>query len=140
MNKLLESDLDMARKILPTAIYNQFAQDYPDQVISAAEFASVTPLPDGYKAEILEVYGGLSAEPAIVFHDDELVDGDFSIFEITNDVIGIDVDGTPRYSEIQGEILLNTLGGLVLPTEIAAAEGVLNMMIKDLVLPELPEE
>lgn len=99
---------------LPSEIAS-LADKYPIQVMNVANSWEIQPLPENYIPHYISVFCGDSEESSIFFLDGELVDYTPVNVERKNTSLSVRIDGNFVYIEIEGQEILNKLGGVVLP-------------------------
>jgi hypothetical protein len=88
---------------------------YPNAKLNAEDSINLTPFPNGYRPREVEVYLGDSSEDS-VYHYRNGRWFDISLQNITDEsVVQILVDNRWAYIQAENKVLLDKLGGVVLP-------------------------
>lgn len=115
----LDADLARVQANIPPEI-QELGAEFPLALIQAAQGVGMEPLPEGYQAQLVEVYRNGSGSASQVFHVEELKFLDPDDLTANSDaVIVVEIDAIFRYVEILGVEVVNTLGGYQLPKAIA---------------------
>ena len=112
--KLTDYELQQIRKKLPPKI-QALKDKYPQTVYNVSEAWGLKPLPHGYIAEQISIfYGDNPAGADISFFEGELI-----VFELNlpkdKNVIKMSIDADWAYIQVGKEVLLDRLGGVILP-------------------------
>jgi len=106
-------ELEQLKKLPPEVI--MWASKYPIEIINVAESLDDDTLPHGYVPKMVEVYYDIKAAPSIFVHNGVLEDFDIESARKQQQSISMMVDNIWVYIEVEGNIVLNKLGGIVLP-------------------------
>jgi len=93
----------------------ELADRYLIQVLNVADSWDKKPLPENYTPHYVSVYCGDNEDSSMLVLDGELIDFTPVEAERKSTSLSIKIDGTFVYIEIEGQEILNKLGGVVLP-------------------------
>ncbi len=91
------------------------ANEHKIDVLNAAEFWGEPDFPDGYIPESIEIYYGDKNEPSIFILHSKLYTYDISEIDNASKKISVLIDSQWAYIKVMNKILLNRLGGVILP-------------------------
>ncbi|MBA3920214.1 MAG: hypothetical protein H0X31_00325 [Nostocaceae cyanobacterium] len=111
--KISRYQLEQIKKLPPEMI--MWASKYPVEIVNLAESLDDDELPSNYVPEMLEVYYGVQDSPSIFVHNGVLKDFDMETARKQNPSVSVMVDDRWVYIEIEGNILLNKINGIILP-------------------------
>lgn len=108
---------------------NKYFIQYFNEFVNVIDCYNDEPFPDGYIPRSLEVYYGVLPTPNIQIIDGILEDYTLPEIERNNPSITVMIDGSFAYIEIEGQEILNKIGGAILPQIIANPCQLLNNLI-----------
>lgn len=91
------------------------AEKYPVDIVSAAEYWDMPPLPEGYVPDNIEIYYDDHYQPYLSIECGKLTS--FQLREPGNEptTVVVMLDHNWAYAQIEGRVILDRLGGVVLP-------------------------
>lgn len=91
------------------------------------------PLPANYQPEYVEIYANGADDTCFVVHQGRLiyVDQDF-LGDRTTSTFVLVIDEIPRYVQVHGELILDTLGGCLLPDILLSPAAQMSCLLKTL--------
>ncbi|ANV89079.1 MULTISPECIES: hypothetical protein [unclassified Picosynechococcus] len=91
------------------------------------------PLPDGYLPEFVEIYANGADDTCLMIQDGRLayIDPDF-LGDRTTSTFVLVIDEIPRYVQVHGELILDTLGGCLLPDILLSPAAQMSCLLKAL--------
>ncbi|MBD2503899.1 hypothetical protein [Anabaena azotica] len=115
-NNFNEYELGLLSK-LPLDIV-ALAGKYRTDILNAAEFCDEPPFENGYVPELIEIYYG-DAESSHVFVKDGILQ-EYNLIDLDSNSksISVQIDSQWAYIEIEGQVILDRLGGVKLPEVI----------------------
>lgn len=122
------SDLEQIAKLPPEIA--SLAPKYPVQLVNVADSWNRKPLPENYIPREIEVYCTDDENPCIYVFEGELIDFIPVEAERKSTSLTIVIDGEFVYIEIEGQEILNRLGGVVLPEIIGVPEDVIPIIVE----------
>lgn len=105
---------------------------YPIQIVNVADYFFEPPLPEGYVPEILEIFYDLASEPAMLFLHGKLDCFTPQAPDPNASLVAVMADGHWVYTEIEGKVLLDRRGGLVLPEVAVNPDALLQASVAHL--------
>jgi hypothetical protein len=102
--------------------------NYHTDIINAAEFWNEPPFAENYIPEFIEIYYGDAESPHIFIVNGELKDYDVNLLDNTKS-ISVLVDDQWAYIQIEGQVILNRLGGVVLPDVLVSPSTLINSLV-----------
>jgi hypothetical protein len=130
MNKLLESDQKMINA-LPENIrmkLDGLSIDYQLQVAVAWSLKD-NPLPDGYQPTFIELFVDGEEEPCLFVHENNVKSTTKSYFgDRISSTLLIQIDDEPRYVQLHGELIADSLGGCLLPDILVSPQAQLKIL------------
>ncbi|MFN6572021.1 hypothetical protein [Dendronalium sp. ChiSLP03b] len=108
------------------------ADKYPSDIFNAAEYCDRPPFPDGYIPHFIEIYYREDADNSDVL----IIDGVIKDYKISDEAhtkdqfIGMQIDDEWAYIQIEGRVILNRLGGLILPNVLADSATLINSVMR----------
>ena len=126
-DSFLDSDWDMVADLPEWA--QAYAEKWPVPTCQAAMYWNEPPA-GAIVVRDIEVYLNGLGDAALVMTDGEVDYGDLAEFSKPHQAIAIEFDSIVRYVEIEGRLLLNTVGRLVLPDCLASPVGQAQMLLK----------
>lgn len=128
-DSFLESDWAMVADLPDWA--QAYAEKWPVPTCQAAMYWNEPPA-GAIVVQNIEVYLNGLGDAALVMTDGEVNFGDLAEFSKPQKAIAIEFDSVVRYVEIEGRMLLNTVGSLVLPdclvSPAAQAQMLMNLV------------
>lgn len=113
--------------------HQQFADRYPESIRNVLDRLDSPPLPEGYQPKWIDFYYFDGAdEPHISFVKGELKYIDLPENIASSRLIHVEIDGNAAYIEIEGEIVLNRLGGIKLPEPKITDQALINTLKRQL--------
>lgn len=114
-NYLSSDDLELIEQKLPPQFIT-LKDDYPVAILNIAMVWGNPPYPQGFVPHSVDIYYGEDAVEAGL----SVVQGKIVTLSLPNDfaqanVIEMQIDGDTAYVQINGTVLLNRIGGTVLP-------------------------
>ncbi|MGF1979784.1 MAG: hypothetical protein RMY30_029940 [Nostoc sp. CmiSLP01] len=103
--------------------------NYRADIINAAEFWDEPPLAENYVPEFIEVYYGDAESPHIFIVNGELKDYSATNLPDSAKSISVLIDDQWAYIEIEGKVILNRLGGVVLPDVLVSPSTLINSVL-----------
>jgi hypothetical protein len=128
MKKLSDYELQLLSK-LPLDIA-ALVNSYRTDILNAAEFWDEPSFPEGYQPKLIEIYYGDSESPHIFIQDGKLKDYNVSNLPDNAKSISVLIDDQWSYIQIEGNEILNRLGGVVLPDVLVNASSLMNSLVK----------
>lgn len=115
-NNFNEYELGLLSK-LPLDVV-ALAGKYRTDILNAGEFFDEPPFEDGYVPELIEIYYG-DAESSHVFVKDGILQ-EYNLIDLDSNSksISVQIDSQWAYIEIEGQVILDRLGGVKLPEVI----------------------
>ena len=126
-DSFLDSDWAMVADLPEWA--QAYAEKWPVPTCQAAMYWNEPPA-GAIVVQNIEVYLNGLGDAALVMTDGEVNGGDLAEFSKPHQAIAIEFDSIVRYVEIEGRLLLNTVGRLVLPDCLASPVGQAQMLLK----------
>ncbi len=117
--KLTDSELwEIAAKFPPDVI--ALCSKYPIDILNASDSFDNPPLQHNYIPKLIEIYYEQTLSPQVFIMDGILEDYHLLLSERQKDYnsISVMIDHDWAYIEVEGKILLNRLGGVILPDVI----------------------
>lgn len=127
MNNLSEYELQLLTK-LPLDIV-ALVNNYRTDVINAAEFWNEPPFPESHIPEFIEIYYGDAESPHIFIMNGEIKDYKVSNLPDNTKSISVLIDDQWAYIQIEGQEILNRLGGVVLPDVLVSPSTLINSLV-----------
>ncbi len=129
--RLTKYKLEQIRKKLPPSI--QFLKDeYPQTTYNISEAWDLEPLPDGYVPDYIGVFYGDDARGSHIC----LSFGELLPLKLTpppdKDVVKVSIDDEWAYIQIKDKVLLDRLGGVVLPDLFLDTQKLLDLSLAHL--------
>ncbi|BAY14082.1 hypothetical protein [Calothrix sp. NIES-2098] len=106
------------------------AEKYRIDIINAAEFWDEPPFPDNYVPEMIEIYYGNTISPHVFILNGQLEDYKLDDLDINRKSIAVQIDDQWAYIQVEGQEILNRLGGVVLPDAVIEPSALLNSILK----------
>lgn len=107
------------------------AQKYPCEIYNALDALDSEPLPHNYIPKAIDVYNDVDDEPVFQVWEGELER--YVPSERKNAAaIQVGSDGNWVYIEIEGKVILNKLGGVILPEVNITESLVLELLLKQI--------
>lgn len=127
--ELSPAQIEEINSKLPT----QFAtlkDKYPSAIYNAAEAWDLSPYPEGYVPKTIEVYYEDDANGPAMSIDN----GKLTYIELEDPVanpvmILMEIDAHPAYIQLEGRVILNRIGGALLPAVAVNAEVLLQSVL-----------
>ncbi|MBD2303437.1 hypothetical protein [Nostoc sp. FACHB-190] len=94
------------------------ANNYRADILNAAEFWDEPPFPENYVPELVEIYYGDADSPHVFIRKGKLEDYSLIDSDANAKSIAVQIDHQWAYIQIEGQEILNRLGGVVLPEVI----------------------
>ncbi|MBD2438854.1 hypothetical protein [Nostoc sp. FACHB-110] len=94
------------------------ANNYRIDILNAAEFWDEPPFPENYVPELVEIYYEDAESPHVFIRNGKLEDYTLIASETNAKSIAVQIDHQWAYIQIEGQEILNRLGGVVLPEVI----------------------
>ena len=112
--KLSDIELqEIATKMPPDIV--ALSNKYPIEVLNAAEFLETPPLPDNYTPKIVEIYYANTESPGVFIKEGKLENYVIREPDKDRNLIAVMLDYEWTYIQIEGKVILNRLGGVILP-------------------------
>lgn len=127
MNNLSEYELQLLSK-LPLDIA-ALVNNYHTDIINAAEFWDEPPFPVNYVPEFIEIYYGDAESPHIFIVNGELQDYNVTNLPDNNKSISVLIDDQWAYVQIEGQVILNRLEGVILPDVLVSPSSLINSLV-----------
>lgn len=91
------------------------------------------PLPENYQPEFVEIYANGADDTCLVIHNGRLIclDQDFLCDRTTSTFVLV-IDEIPRYTQVHGELILDTLGGCLLPEMLLSPATQMSLLLNAL--------
>ncbi|MBD2596049.1 hypothetical protein H6G74_17200 [Nostoc spongiaeforme FACHB-130] len=102
---------------------------YRNSLMNAADYWDEPPFPENHIPEFIEVYYGDADSPHIFIVNGELQDYDVANLPDTSKTISVLVDDQWTYIEIEGKVILNRLGGAILPDILVSPSSLVDSLI-----------
>ncbi|BAZ02850.1 hypothetical protein NIES37_68630 [Tolypothrix tenuis PCC 7101] len=127
MNNLSEYELQLLSK-LPLDIA-ALVKNYRTDIINAAEFWDEPPLTVNHVPEFIEIYYGDAESPHIFIVNGELQDYNVTNLPDNTKSISVLIDDQWAYVQIEGQVILNRLGGVILPDVLVSPSSLINSLV-----------
>jgi hypothetical protein len=127
MNNLSEYEWQLLSK-LPLDIA-ALVDNYRVDIINAAEFWDEPQFPENYVPVLIEIYYCAAESPHIFIVNGELKDYNVSGFLDNTKSISVLIDDQWAYIQIEGNVILNRLGGVVLPDVLVNPSTLINSLV-----------
>jgi hypothetical protein len=124
------SESDLQRIIKLPAWIQALKDKYPVSVVNTADTWEEQPLPEDYIPKEVEIFYGDDVDDSDLFiRDGKLYS--FSLREpVDSNVIQVLIDGNWAYIQVENCIILDRLGGVILPEVVVNPEAIVNSVIK----------
>lgn len=127
MTNLSEYELQLLSN-LPLDIV-ALVNNYHTEIINAADFWDEPPFPDNHVPEIIEIYYSDAESPHIF-----IVNGELKDYKVTNLLdntksISVLIDDQWAYIQIEENVILNRLEGVVLPDVLVSPSTLINSLV-----------
>jgi hypothetical protein len=124
------SECDLQRITKLPAWIQELKDKYPISVVNTADTWEQQPLPEDYIPKEVEIFYGDDVEDSDLFiRDGKLYS--FSLREpVDANVIQVLIDGNWAYIQVEGRIVLDRLGGVILPELVVNPEAILPSVLK----------
>jgi hypothetical protein len=124
-----EYDLKLIAKLPPSI--QALKEKYPVSIVNAAEYWDEPPLPEGYIPGDVEVFYGDDVNDSDLL----ILNGNLDSFTLEEPegeppVMSVLIDGSWAYIQIEGQIILNRLGGVALPDVLVDPAALLQSVLK----------
>lgn len=106
------------------------AEKYPIEIANAVEVWSENEFPNNYVPTSIEVYYEPSDEPDIFIYEREVINYLVKESLQTSTSIMVDIDGRWAYVEIEGKVIVDKLGGVILPEVIVDPSLLMSTALK----------
>ncbi|NBD15518.1 MAG: hypothetical protein GVY04_05035 [Cyanobacteria bacterium] len=114
-SQMSEADLAKAREKLPPSFLG-FKDQYPVSLTNAVDEWDTPPYPEGYIPHSVDVYFQEDAlGPDLIIEAGKLKSLNFDAWADSPDVIVVEIDDQFAYIQLEGRVILDRLGGVVLP-------------------------
>ncbi|MFL9457954.1 hypothetical protein AB0758_44115 [Tolypothrix bouteillei VB521301_2] len=128
MNELLPDEVALILSKLPPRLA-QLRQKYPTAIWNAADCWDDAPLPSNYIPQYIEIYYADKADsPHIYYENNQVKYINLPTDVRQSQVIQVWIDGECKYIEIEGQIILNKLGGVQLPLPQVTVKTIANSL------------
>ncbi|WP_375491816.1 hypothetical protein [uncultured Nostoc sp.] len=127
MTNLSEYELQLLSK-LPLDIAS-LVNNYRTDILNAAEFWGEPPFPENHVAKFIEIYYDDAESPHIFIVNGELKDYNVTNLPDNTKSISVLIDDQWAYIQIEGDVILNRLGGVVLPDVLVSPSTLINSLI-----------
>jgi hypothetical protein len=127
MNNLSEYELQLLSK-LPLDIAS-LVNNYRTDIINAAEFWDEPPFSDNHVPEFIEIYYGDAESPHIFIVNGELQDYNVANLPDNTKSISVLIDDQWAYIQIEATVIINRLGGVVLPDVLVSPSSLINSLV-----------
>jgi len=107
------------------------ADKYPCEVYNAAEVWDDEPFPFYYVPQYVEIYSDAGEQPSLCILEGVLTDYTPAKREINTSTIQVVIDGKFAYIEIEGRVIINHLGGIVLPEISLNPDKLLQVLLQE---------
>lgn len=98
--------------------FQQLKEKHPVAVLRLAEGWGTDPLPTGYEPKAVAIYYDGSEDEDWLFVNGTPKRINWQNSPTEPSSIVLEIDALPRYVEIEGKVVLNTLGGVILPDAV----------------------
>lgn len=128
MNNFSEYELNLLAKLpLDIAL---LAGKYRIDIINAAEFWDEPPFPENYLPEMIEIYYGNTPSSHVFILNGKLEEYRLDEVDINPNSIAVQIDDQWAYIQVEGQEILNRLGGVVLPDLVIKPSALLNSVLQ----------
>jgi len=128
MNKFSDYELSLLAK-LPLDIA-ALANEHRIDIMNAAECWDEPPFPYNYIPEMIEIYYGNTPSPHVFIVNGELEDYRLDDLDLNTKSIAVQIDDQWAYIQIEGQEILNRLGGVILPDVVIEPTALLNSVLQ----------
>ena len=129
---LLDSDQQLV-DALPTEIRDKidgFCENFIMQTAIAWDLRE-QPLPEGYQPESVDVFVNGNELSCLFIHNSEIKALDPEFFgERIKETLVIEINDEARYVQLHGELIVDSLGGCLLPDILVSPEAQLSYLTK----------
>lgn len=98
-------------------------------MINAAEYYNEPPFPDNYIPEFIEVYYQDADSPHIFIVKGQLKDYNVANLPDVTKTVSVLIDDEWAYVEVEGHVILNRLGGVILPDVLVNPSNLVDSLI-----------
>jgi hypothetical protein len=127
VNNLSEYEWKLLSK-LPLDIA-ALVDNYHTEIMNAAEFWDEPPFPEHHIPEIIEIYYGDADSSHILILNGELKDYNVTNLPDNTKSISVLIDDQWAYIQIEENVILNRLGGVVLPEVLVSPSSLINSLV-----------
>lgn len=127
MTNLSEYELQLLSK-MPLDIAS-LVNNYRTEILNAAEFWGEPPFPENHVPQFIEIYYGDAESPHIFIVNGELKDYNVTNLPDNTKSISVLIDDQWAYIQIEGDVILNRLGGVVLPDVLVSPSTLINSLV-----------
>ncbi|WP_250126338.1 hypothetical protein [Chroococcidiopsis sp. CCMEE 29] len=124
------SESDLQRIIKLPAWIQTLKDKYPVSVVNTADTWEEQPLPEDYIPKEVEIFYGDDVDDSDLF----IRDGKLYFFSLREpvdaNVIQVLIDGNWAYIQVECRVILDRLGGVILPDVVVNPEAILHSVIK----------
>ncbi|NBD15519.1 MAG: hypothetical protein GVY04_05040 [Cyanobacteria bacterium] len=120
---------DINEKLPPQ--YAALKDKYPVSIANAADDWDTPPYPEGYVPQSIDIYYQEhdALGPGLTIEDGKIGSIQFNNWVNDSDVIGVEIDSSWAYIQVEGRVILNRIGGAVLPNVLQSPELLLKATI-----------
>lgn len=98
-------------------------------IINAADYWDEPPFPENYIPEFIEIYYEDADSPHIFIVNGQLKDYNVANLPDTTNTLSVLIDDQWAYIQIEGNVILNRLGGVVLPDVLVSPSSLINSLV-----------
>jgi hypothetical protein len=107
------------------------ADKYPCEIVNVVDGWDDEPFPDNYVPQYVEIYSDAGEEASLCILDGVLTDYTPANPEINTSTVQVIIDGKFAYVEIEGRVIINHLGGVILPEIAVNPSSLLQVLVKE---------
>lgn len=107
------------------------ADKYPCEIVNVVDSWDDEPFPDNYIPQYVEIYSDAGEQTSLCILDGVLTDYVPALLSINTSTVQVIIDGKFTYIEIEGRVIINHLGGVVLPELAINPSELLQVLLKE---------
>lgn len=107
------------------------ADKYPCEIVNVVDGWDDEPFPLNYVPQYVEIYSDAGAKASLCILNGVLTDYTPANPEINTSTVQVIIDGKFAYVEIEGRVIINHLGGAILPEIAVNPSELLQVLLKE---------